>query len=197
MKFFEYNGQIVSLSHVTNFSFPQTDDKNGFVLTTHLDYAQGVWDKDLMPVGAIVELDRFDTKKEALQVARDIIAGNYEVDITQAPVDSEPESEPVAKETATEDPAELNKIIEGTRELYRNAYTDTICAEIGINKNQIYAEAQRLWGKSESWEKPTWKNYLHAIANFHQHKGVLYDSLRPKTDETKNGNQTETKKSPF
>ena len=197
MNFFEYNEQIVSLTHVTNFTCPQAEDKKGFVLTTHLDYAQGIWDKDLMPVGAIVELGTFKTKKEALQVARDIIAGNYEVDTTQAPVDSEPESQPAGEETATEDPEKLNKIIEGTRELYRNAYTDTICTEIGINKAQIYAEAQRLWGKSESWEFGTWENYLHAFADFHQQKGVLYDSLKPKTDKAENDNQTKTKKSPF
>lgn len=197
MKFFEYNEQIVSLTHVTNFTCPKTEDKKRFVLTTHLDYAQGVWDKDLMPVGAIVELGTFKTKKEALQIARDIIAGNYEVVSAQAPVDSKPESEPVAEETANEDPEKLNKIIEGTRELYRNAYTDTICAEIGINKTAIYAEAQRVWGTSESWKMVTWENYLHAFADFHQRKGILYDALRPKPDETKNGNQTETKKSPF
>ena len=197
MKFFEYNEQIVSLTHVTNFSFPETEDKNGFILTTHLDYAQGVWDKDLMPVGAIVELDRFDTKKEALQVARDIIAGDYEVNYSKVPTESEPTPEPKDKETDTKDPEELNKIIEGTRELYRNAYTNTICSEMGINKTQIYAEAQRLWGKSESWEFETWENYLHAFADFHQRKGVLYDALRPKTNDSQNGKQTGKKESPF
>ena len=113
------------------------------------------------------------------------------------PVNTEETTEPVQatenqtaapqEEEVTDDIAEKEKVIEGARALLTHAQTETIIKELGITKEKIHGEAQRLHGDSESWTIEIWTKYTEAIAHFHQRKGTLYDNLKPKYNEEKKG----------
>lgn len=120
----------------------------------------------------------------------------------QPPTEQQPTEQPAETPTETttpptttqDTPAEMEKDAEATkaeiesiagsaRELYRHLHTDAVCNELGIKKEKIFGEAQRLWGDSNNWDKTTWEKYLHGIAAFHERKGELYDALKPRTGE--------------
>jgi len=215
MRFFQYNEQVINLEKIIDFSFitnKQSRKPHTHTLFANLDYSQ---DEPLN-----IDLGTFNTKDDGLQVVKDILAGVYDIMTLQpATVGTSPQLIPVTEEvlepenqqttqvpepteTETEeqpdDPAELEKVKEGTRELYRLEQTNIVCKELGIDKAKLYGEAQRLWGKSETWTQKSWETYLHAIANFHNRTGVLYDALKPKTDQPTGATQaTEKQQGPF
>ena len=78
------------------------------------------------------------------------------------------------------DSAEKTKVIEGARELFKHLHTNAVADELNIKKEQIFAEAQRLWGPSDNWTLDRWEEYIKAIADFHNRQGVIYDNLKPK-----------------
>ena len=78
------------------------------------------------------------------------------------------------------DSAEKTKVIEGARELFKHLHTNAVADELNIKKEQIFAEAQRLWGPSDDWTLDRWEEYIKAIADFHNRQGVIYDNLKPK-----------------
>ena len=91
------------------------------------------------------------------------------------------------EEKVVEDPVEKEKVIEGARALLTHAHTETIIKELGITKEKIHGEAQRLHGDSETWTIEIWAKYTEAIAHFHLRKGTLYDNLKPEYAEKKKG----------
>ena len=97
---------------------------------------------------------------------------------TKPPLTVESDDDDADEET-TDDPAEKEKLIQNARELFKLPQTEVITKELGIPKKRLYGEAQRQWGESDNWNIKTWNNYITAIANFHQRKGVLYDKLKP------------------
>ena len=104
--------------------------------------------------------------------------------------DTEAQEATDATETkeVVDDPVEKEKVIEGARALLTHAHTDTVMKELGITKENIHGEAQRLHGNSETWTIEIWSKYTEAIAHFHLRKGTLYDNLKPKyTEEKKKG----------
>ena len=78
------------------------------------------------------------------------------------------------------DSAEKTKVIEGARELFKHLHTNAVADELNIKKEQIFAEAQQLWGPSDDWTLDRWEEYIKAIADFHNRQGVIYDNLKPK-----------------
>lgn len=216
MRFFEFNDKIVNLSQVTDFSCSkefrpyQGEDKN-FILKAHLGYSHGNSEKEEQTYDAAVPLGEFTSKADGLQVARNIIAGKYDVpvgkdaiteDVAPLPPETEPETEPeTPTETETQptqeqaqqtpdDPAAKEKAIENAREQFKLEQTKVVAGELNIDTVKIYGEAQRIWGDSDTWSTAQWENYIVAIADFQQRKGVLYDKLKPQQPaETKaNGN---------
>jgi len=217
MRFFQYNEQVINLEKIIDFSFitnKESRKPHTHTLFANLDYSQD------QPLN--IYLGTFNTKDDGLQVVKNILAGVYDI-MTLQPVavnvnpqlipagEETPESDTQPEQTAEtqqttetetqeqpDDPEELEKTIEGTRELYRLEQTNIVCKELGIDKAKLYGEAQRLWGKSETWTQKSWETYLHAIANFHNRTGVLYDALKPKTDQPTGATQaTEKQQGPF
>ena len=90
-------------------------------------------------------------------------------------------------EKVVEDPVEKEKVIEGARALLTHAHTEVIIKELGITKEKIHGEAQRLHGDSETWTIEIWAKYTEAIAHFHLRKGTLYDNLKPEYTDKKKG----------
>ena len=114
------------------------------------------------------------------------------------PVNTEQAAEPVhgnvnmseppkEEEEVVEDPVEKEKVIEGARALLTHAHTEVIIKELGITKEKIHGEAQRLHGDSELWTIEIWAKYTEAIAHFHLRKGTLYDNLKPEYTDKKKG----------
>ena len=99
--------------------------------------------------------------------------------------ESESSEEEAVTETVVEDPEEKEKVIEGARALLTHAHTEVIIKELGITKEKIHGEAQRLHGDSETWTIEIWAKYTEAIAHFHLRKGTLYDNLKPEYAEKK------------
>ena len=218
MRFFEYNNQIVNLSQVTNFScqkdfVPYQGENENFRLRAHLGYSHGTSEKEERSYDAAVELGEFTSKADGLQVVRNIIAGKYDLpvgteniteDVEPLPQETDPETEtetPAETETESteeqeqtqetpDDPAAKEKAIENARAQFKLEQTKVVAGELNIDTVKIYGEAQRVWGDSDTWNTAQWENYIVAIADFQQRKGVLYDRLKPQQQaETKaNGN---------
>ncbi|MXV73446.1 hypothetical protein F4Z99_04105 [Candidatus Poribacteria bacterium] len=211
MRFFEYDGQVVNLSHITNFSchkkhIPHQGEDEDFTLIAELDYSNGFWEKEEVSMNPRIELGTFNTQSEGLQVARDIVAGKYDlptvgaetptleaetaetppVETTDAPpVETTTESAEEQSEEQTQEQPEDQELKEKTaqsaRDLFKHQQTKTVAAELNVDIVKIHGEAQRLWGDSDDWNTEKWQNYITAIADFHQRKGVLYDKLKPRT----------------
>ena len=208
MRFFEYNKNIVNLTHVSNFNCHKIiAEENEYTLTAELNYSHGFWKNEEMNLGASVIIGRFQSQDEGVQVARDIIAGKYDLPVPSfeiiAPIDVNTETSPTETETQPEqeqpeDPEAKEKAISASRELLKHEQTKIITAELGIEIKTIHNEAQRLWGDSDDWNTEKWQNYVQAIADFHQRKGILYDKLKPQpSSETETNGNLETKKGPF
>ena len=110
------------------------------------------------------------------EAAREPVHGNVNM--------SEP---PEEEEKVAEDPVEKEKVIEGARALLTHPHTEVIIKELGITKEKIHGEAQRLHGDSETWTIEIWAKYTEAIAHFHLRKGTLYDNLKPEYTDKKKG----------
>ena len=210
MRFFQYNNEIVNLTHVANFTcLKEKNNDEEFILTAHLNYSHGYWDREEMELGVAVNLGKFQNKDDGLQIARDIIAGIYDLPLTfsyESPVENETPTEtetPEAQEQEQEipdDPTAKEKAIENAREQLKQKQTKVIAAELNIDPNKIYGEiyqkAQHIWGNSHQWDTEQWQNYIIAIADFQQRKGILYDKLKPQ--QQANGNTDKnTEKGPF
>ena len=59
---------------------------------------------------------------------------------------------PKEEEAVVDDPVEKEKVIEGARALLTHAHTEVIIKELGITKEKIHGEAQRLHGDSETMD---------------------------------------------
>jgi len=215
MRFFMYNEQVVNLAHVTNFHcfqkhVPHQGEDKEFSLVAELDYSHGITNET--NYGAGVDLGKFKTKAEGLEVAQDILAGMYDVatlqpgtgivepETTEQPTEQEGEqqSEQPSEQPSeqTKDPKALEEAKEKAREVFKHQQTKTISTELGITTLTVYNTAQDIWGKSNTWDIKGWETYLIGLADFQQRKGVLYDKLKPSTEneETqKNNGATQTK----
>ena len=205
MRFFQYNRQIVNLAHITHFTAVKynSDKEDRYSLEAQLAVGENA---DSISMGTIQlsEVDQFKTEDEALRVAQEIVTGKYDLPTapptlwntetptsetievedtttTETPIPSkdttdqtsEPEPEQSEPETVDE------KVVESARVLFRLDQTEVIAKELRIDKLKIFGEAQRLWGQSTEWTTETWETYITALADFHQRKGTLYNSLKP------------------
>ena len=232
MRFFQYETDIINLNNVTNFTCTQQympeegDPEPSYVLIAHLNYSHGYWDKEEMCLGAQIIISEFESQADGLKVARDIIAGEYDIPVgnqspthvltpdeteTAEPTETQTEtsetSEPAETKTTEEqqpdDPKEKEKVIQSARELFKNPQTKVIATELGINTLQVYNKAQEIWGKSNKWSIEQWNNYTINLANFQQRNGELYDKLKPQNETTEEttkettGTQNGNGKGPF
>ena len=124
----------------------------------------------------IVPMHQEDPPPVNTEAAAEPVQGNVNM--------SEP---PEEKEKVADDPVEKEKVIEGARALLTHAHTEVIIKELGITKEKVHGEAQRLHGDSETWTIEIWTKYTEAIAHFHQRKGTLYDNLKPEYTDKKKG----------
>ena len=206
MPFFEYNSQIINLTHVSSFScdekknlYAENDSEKAFDLTANLDYSHGMWEKEEINPGASIHLGTFRSKAEGLQVARRIIEGEYNIKVSEEYANQKDESEkthipeisdtPKTEETTEEATAETKEenhktkeeLIQNARDLFRLPQTQIIAKELNISHLKIFSEAERLWEDSDKWDTKQWEEYIKALADFHQRKGTLYDKLKPQT----------------
>ena len=88
MRFFMYNGEIINLAQVTNFTCYQddttpADNETPFILKAHLNHSHGFWEKEGMTMGVNIYLGDFESRDAGFKIVKDILAGIYDLQCIQ------------------------------------------------------------------------------------------------------------------